>query len=158
MIRNEIVQQAFEMGYRVNDEGQLISPKGKARKLRQNSKGYLETNVRIGGKLCHLYIHQLVAYQKYGDGIYGAECVRHIDGNPQNNTIENIRIGTQSQNMRDIPCSERKKNAEHATSFVRKWDKKVIREYHENHSHSYKETMNHFGITSKGALWFILNK
>lgn len=146
------------MGYRVNDKGQLVSPTGVERKLSQDSGGYLHTNIRICGKLCHLYVHQLVAYQKYGDAIYEAECVRHLDGNSLNNAIENIRIGTQSQNMMDIPYSVRKKKADNATSFVRKWNKKVVREYHENHSHSYKETMNHFGITSKGTLWFILNK
>lgn len=158
MIKNIAIENAYNMGYRVDDNGHLISPKGMLRKVRKDSRGYLETNVRIDGKLCHLYIHQLVAYQKYGNKIYSAECVRHLDGNPLNNTSTNIEIGTLSENMMDIPQETRKRNAEIATSFVRKWDKMKIREYHKRNGNSYKQTKEHFGISSSGTLWFILNK
>lgn len=158
MINNRAIEKAYNIGYRVDDKGCLISPKGVTRKVRKDSRGYLETNVRIEGKLYHLYVHQLVTYQKFGNKIYSAECVRHLDGNPLNNTSINIEIGTQSENMMDIPSEKRKRNAEIATSYVRKWDKKKIREYHKRNGNSYKETKEHFGISSNGTLWFILNK
>lgn len=157
MKSNEVIKWAYDKGYRITHDGQLLSPKGIIRKIHKNKVGYYETNVRIKGKLYHLYIHRLCAYQKYGDIIFDAECVRHLDGNPLNNCSDNIEIGTQKDNIMDIPKEVRQKKAEYATSFIRKYNKNEVREFYKQ-NRSYKKTMNHFGMTTKSTLWFILNK
>lgn len=100
-----------------------------------------------------------MAYQKYGDRIYNPRMVvRHLDGNPLNNSWENIAIGTQSENNMDKPPELRRRMAVHASSFMTVYSKSLvdkIKEY--KMTHGYKDTMREFGITSKGTLWNIIN-
>ena len=85
--------------------------------------------------------------------------VRHLDGNPKNNSYANIEIGTQRDNNLDIPREVRLRTAIYATSFMTKYDKETVERIKEfKKTHSYKETMREFGISSKGTLWNILNK
>ena len=156
---NEAVIYAFNKGYRVCKDGTVVSPKGAIIKGRIGNTGYKRFNIRLNGKeTSQVYIHKLCAYQKYGDIAFQTDCVRHLDGNPLNNCPDNIKIGTQSDNMMDIPKDVRQKKAEHATSFTRKYNKNEVRDFYKQNGNSYKKTMNHFGMTSKGTLWFILNK
>ncbi len=145
---------ALSRGYFVNCMGDLYY-KNNERKLRKNTKGYFDANIRIGGKLHHLSPHRLQAYQKYGNDLYGEGIqVRHLNGNPEDNTWENIAIGTQFENMQDIPPNIRRLNS----SLVSKKHPhhKIISYY--NKVKSYKLTMNKFNLSSKGTLFFILNK
>lgn len=65
--------------------------------------------------------HRLVAYSKFGDEMFrpGIE-VRHLDGNVQNNSFENISIGTKSENSLDKLPSVRLKAARAAAKKRRK--------------------------------------
>jgi hypothetical protein len=123
-----------------------------------NSKGYIYGGIKINGKTTKIYAHRLQAYKKFGDAMFeDGIMVRHLDGNPANNSWDNIEIGTQSDNMMDIDADIRLAKALHATSFARKHDKETIRAFYREHN-SYKKTMEHFNISSKGTLHFILNK
>ncbi len=106
-------------------------------------------------------VHMLCAYQKYGEMALKCECVRHLDGNSLNNAHNNIAIGTLSENTMDIPEDVRRKRATKAShSYMMKWNAKdveTIKEYHSK-GHSYKKTMEVFDISSKGTLYYILNK
>ena len=158
MIKNRNIEKAYIKGYRVDEQGRLVSPKGVVRKARKSLSGYLCVSIRINGRMSSVYVHQIAASQKFGEEIFSSECVRHLDGNPLNNKLTNIEIGTQSENIRDIPAETRKRSANIATSYIRKWDKKVVRKYYEENGKSYKKTKEFFGISSKGTLWYILNK
>lgn len=48
-----------------------------------------------------VYVHKLVAYQKFGDNALVGE-VRHMDNNSLNNAPHNIEMGTHSDNMNDM--------------------------------------------------------
>ncbi len=88
---------AFTKGYRVDVDGRLISPF-------VDNRGYLRFNLKgfRSGKSCPLLVHQLAAYQAFGeDSLMVGIQVRHLDGNPLNNCLENIAIGTASQNSMD---------------------------------------------------------
>lgn len=147
---------AVKRGYFVSDEGIMFGVKGNEIGT-VNSRGYRESKIRIKGKPEHLTTHRLQAFQKYGIKIYeDGIMVRHRDGNPLNNSWENILIGTASENMMDIPKELRIKNALHATSFIKKYNNQEIKDFHAKFK-SYKITMNHFGISSKGTLHYILN-
>ena len=156
---NKAVVYAFEKGYRVREDGVVVNPKGGIIKGSIGNSGYKKFNIVLNSKERYpVYIHKLCAYQKYGDIAFQADCVRHLDGNPLNNCPDNIKIGTQSDNMMDMPKEVRQKKAEYATSFVRKYNKNEVRDFYKQNGNSYKKTMNHFGMTSKGTLWFVLNK
>lgn len=150
-------QIASKRGYVVTEQGIFMNPAGKILKS-INEKGYIYTNIRIEGKNVTIKAHRIQAFQKYGEKLYElGMMVRHFNGIPSDNSWKNILIGTHSQNMMDVPEQIRIKKALHATSFVRKYDKQKIKDFHINTNSSYKKTMLEFGITSKGTLHFILN-
>ena len=98
---------AYKKGYRVVDN-KVLSPNKKERSLKLNHHGYSLFCISIGGKRVQVAVHRLAAYQKFGDLLFMSECVRHLDGNPSNNRPENLELGTNSDNMMDIPKEERK--------------------------------------------------
>lgn len=154
-------QLAYLKGYRINEAGDVFF-KGR-QKMQQNHNGkYKRFSIRIANnKILNISSHRFQAYQKFGDKIYeDGIVIRHLDGEPCNNSIDNIEIGSQKDNMLDIPKEVRRQHAINATQYVmvHSADKvKEIREYYNKH-HTYKDTMKKFGISSKGTLWFILNK
>lgn len=156
---NNAIIYAFNKGYRVTEEGNAINPNGKIIKGSITKKGYKKFNIRLQNRdTMPVFLHKLCAYQKFGDIVFAADCVRHIDGNPLNNAWNNIEIGTNGDNRMDMPKEKRKILSKHAASFLCKYNKNEIRKFYEENSHSYKKTMAYFGIKSKGTLWFILNK
>lgn len=122
----EAIRLAYEKGYRVMDVG-VVSPKGKRRKLRlsRGTKGrvrYLEFNVKDArGKSVPIPVHRLVAFEKFGEASFGkGTLVRHLDQNPLNNSLDNIALGSNSDNMMDRPYCDRVAHAKVAASALRK--------------------------------------
>lgn len=93
----------YEGLYQVSNTGIVISiGKGRGRKLRtlkqhHDSNGYKEVSLYLGSKRTHYRIHQLVinAFNPTNDI---ALEVNHIDGNKQNNSINNLEWVTHSEN------------------------------------------------------------
>ena len=149
--------ETFEKGYRVRN-GIAYRHDGYAMSSIKDRNGYLFFKPT---KNTPVYIHRLVAYEKYEDQIFDPNIeVRHLDGNLKNNNHDNISLGDHSRNMMDQPKEQRIARAKHASSFRRKFtdeQEQEIKEYY-NYTKSYKETMGEFGITSKGTLHYILRK
>lgn len=155
---NRVEQIAYEKGYRVHENGYVISHINNILKPIKNNKGYYIFCFRdSNNKNKNCLIHRLMAYQKFGEKMYedGIE-VRHKNNNKDDNTFENILIGNHQENMLDLPKDDRQKYAEYATSFIRKYDKREVQVYYSN-CRSYKQTMEQFEISSKGTLYYILN-
>jgi hypothetical protein len=151
----KIEQIAFERGYRVTEKGIFLNP-SKKEIGSINSNGYVYTTIRISGKNTKLKSHRLQAYQKHGDKIFEDDIVvRHVNNIKSDNSSKNIKIGTQSDNMLDIPKELRLVKSIHASSFMKKYDKNEIQNFHSINK-SYKETMEKFNISSKGTLNYIL--
>jgi hypothetical protein len=150
---------AYEKGYYVDKYGNVFNIYNKKRKIYLDSKkNYYIFSLRFGNKIMCCYVHKLVAYQKFGDIIYESNYdIRHLNNNKIDNSWNNINFGTKSQNMMDTPKEERQKHAKHASSFIIKYEANEIIDFY-NKCRSYKETMNHFNISSKGTLHYILNK
>lgn len=148
--------EAFSRGYRVTEDGILLSKTG-ATIGSVNNTGYLSFEIRSNGGKIRISCHRLQAYQKYGDALYGVGMVvRHKNNNKLDNSWDNILIGTHSQNKMDIPEQQRILHAKLAASYLKKHDYNAIRFFHSK-SNSYKQTMEKFSITSKGTLNYILN-
>lgn len=157
---NEIIENkvkyAFERGFDIDKDGQVYGIKGTPL-TGVNDNGYIYVGVRINNKTRKVAAHRLQAYKKFGDKMFEEGIVvRHLDGDSTNNSWDNIAIGTNSDNMMDMSAEVRLAKALHATSFTRKHDKETIKAYYAEHK-SYKKTMEHFNISSKGTLHFILN-
>lgn len=160
--KNEV--KAYNLGYRVNENGELIGLNGKS--VGSLCNGYYRIKVRVkknsDSKIKDHYInclvHRLQAYQKYGEDIYkkGIVC-RHLNGNPLDNSIDNIAIGTQSDNMMDRQQADRIAHASHASSFAQVHNHNEIISFY-NKEKSYSKTMDEFNISSKGTLHYIINK
>ena len=152
--RNEVI--AYDLGYRVNKKGQLIGLKGKP--IGSISNGYYKFKIRQNSGYINCLTHRLQAYQKYGMNIYKSGIVcRHLNGNSLDNSMDNIAIGTQSDNMMDMKPEVRKAKGIHASSFAQIHNHDEIILFY-NKEKSYSKTMDKFNISSKGTLHYILNK
>lgn len=99
---NKILVHAFSIGYRVDDEGNVYNLLNKEIKTRVSGNGYRMFSFRINGVHSSVYVHRLLAYQLFGDKIFkNGIHVRHLNGNPIDNSINNISIGTASDNAMD---------------------------------------------------------
>lgn len=105
-IRNEALIESYNLGYRIIN-GILYNPKNTVVDGMLSKSGYKFYSFRCSNhtkKSTSVYYHRLVALQKYGTKIFEKDIVvRHLDGNKINNSIENIVIGSQSDNMFDVP-------------------------------------------------------
>jgi hypothetical protein len=149
----------YNKGYRITNCGSILNHKGVEINGYKNQKGYISISIKVDGNPKKCPAHRLQAYQKYGDKLYedGLE-VRHKNGIKTDNSWDNILIGTHKENMMDIPEHIRIAIATYASSFNKKHDKEAIIKWHNENGKSYKKTMEHFNISSKGTLHFILNK
>jgi len=151
-------QKAYRKGYRVTSEGELVSCKGEIINGCINNCGYVRFAFRYNGKKIYCNVHRLQAFQKYGNVLFlDGVVTRHKNSLKTDNSYENILIGTHSDNQMDIPEHIRLCRSLHATSFIRKYNKVEVSKFHHDNGNSYKKTMAHFNISSKGTLHFILN-
>jgi hypothetical protein len=96
--KRDAVRQAHEKGYRVIDGNVFYN--GRIRKLFAHKKKlnnnffYYSFGIRVnGGSRIEIYVHQLAAYQKFGEESFGENIiVEHKDGNTLNNNEDNISI------------------------------------------------------------------
>lgn len=74
------------------------------KRLRHNERpdGYHGISLRDGhGLERRTYVHILVAEAFIGEKPFAAACVRHLDGNPSNNSFVNLAWGTYLDNEED---------------------------------------------------------
>ena len=118
---------------------------------------YKYFSFRINGEIIKVYFHRFQAYNKFGDALYEDNImVRHLDGNYLNNSESNIDLGTNSDNMMDIPKEVRVKRSSNASKKYPDELVQAIRLDKES-GMSYKELMVKYGISSKGTLSYIIN-
>lgn len=88
--------------YSATTDGRIWSSKGGGRYLRPaiDRNGYLRVSPCLNGKAYSRPVHALVALAFLGPRPDGEE-IRHLDGDPSNNCVENLRYGTHAENVRD---------------------------------------------------------
>jgi hypothetical protein len=95
--------------YYVSADGQLRGPgRGRRRAIgggvpmrpAVNTNGHLFVSVRQGGARRKLYLHRAVLMAWVGPCPAGQEC-RHLDGDPTNNHVSNLKWGTSAENSQD---------------------------------------------------------
>ena len=153
-------QDAHLRGYYATPEGDAIGLKGRKLTLR-NMGGYLVFTARVNGESKPILVHQLVAYQKFGEKYLLDESMvaRHLDGNSLNNSWENIGIGTTSENILDILPADRHAKAMHAAKHKRRFSDEQVHAIKAMYASglSYKEIGACLSI-NKSTLSYILSK
>lgn len=85
--------------YEVSTEGQIRNKKsGTLRVLDLNSRGYYRIRVQRKGEYHRLMVHRCVA-KAFIPNPDNKKIIDHIDGNPRNNKLSNLRWTTHSENM-----------------------------------------------------------
>jgi len=94
----------YEGLYEVSDLGRIKSLKYEKQKIlkqrRCDAMGHIGVALCKNNEIKTFYIHRLVLIAFVGPCPPGMEC-RHLDGNPQNNRLENLKWGTKSENAQD---------------------------------------------------------
>jgi hypothetical protein len=109
------IRHASEKGCHVLADGRVLGVRGEELTLRKNPNGYLAFGVYFEGKTFPVAVHQLAAYQYFGE----AWCnnphlyVRHLDGDKTNNSRDNLALGTASDNNMDKPLEVRRNASKH---------------------------------------------
>ena len=151
-------ETAYEKGYRVAENGDLIGPRGNTLVPHASGNGYPWFRYERGS-IC-VPTHRLVAYQKFGRDLYtpGLE-VRHKDNDFENNSWGNLLLGNKSQNMMDKPPEERKRIARIAALAQRKLSEGEAQQLRNDHvaGLSYRQLMKKYGI-AKSTVSYIVNK
>lgn len=81
------------LGYLINREGFVKSPKGKILKTSTSNSGYLFINVKNKG----FFLHRALAFA-FIDRCLDKNFINHIDGNKLNNDLCNLEWCTKSEN------------------------------------------------------------
>lgn len=89
----------FGCGYDASDSGEVFSCNmNKLLKQETTKNGYKRVNLYCNGKRKRFLVHRLVWETFVGKIPEGYE-LDHIDGNPQNNRLENLRVVTHKENQ-----------------------------------------------------------
>ncbi len=77
---------------------------GEIRSHRGNNYGHLKIKFRHSGKRSCFWLHRLICRAFHGEPpVYDGEdaFVRHMDGDPTNNSADNLRYGSKVENEND---------------------------------------------------------
>lgn len=145
-VGNSAIKLAKEKGYIVDESG-IVWRSGRVIQVTKSRDGRSRFRIRDSrGKVVNIPVHRLIGYQKFGDIIFNVGMqVRHLDDDYTNNSMSNIDVGTQSDNMMDVPPDVRLSRAKHAASFNsnKVMAGGVIFD-------SYTDAAKHFGISDNG--------
>ena len=68
----------------------------------KHSHGYLALCINIDGRTKRLYAHRVAWLLQYGEWPPEGMQIDHINGDPADNRIANLRLATRSQNMANV--------------------------------------------------------
>jgi hypothetical protein len=164
-IGNRTLEIAYTRGYLVDEYGNLFSPNGKQIKTSKDKDGYEKYSIRINGKKRSFTVHRLAGFQLFGLKVFRSDLeVRHLDGNPANNILENLALGTHLDNMRDVPKELRKRRSssgrKEAIKKIRKFNDAEIRSirlFHNNYQYSMSELAEKYEV-AKSTISYIINR
>lgn len=152
--QHELIKFSYDKGYQVDSDGKVYNYLGGEIKLSKTSSGYYSFNIRMNGSNpTRVFVHRLQAYQKFGDKLFtNGIVVRHLNGDSTDNSINNIDIGTQQDNMLDVPKNKRILNASNP-----KYNHiEIINDY--KNGLSTKELMEKYKIKNRSSIFSITKK
>jgi hypothetical protein len=140
-------------------DGTVVDVSGFPRNT-QLKNGYLEFSIRLGITR-KVKVHVLAAYQKFGEACFQEGIlVRHLNGVSTDNSLDNIAIGTASDNMMDLPPQARLARARHAATKLRSLTPEQVLELRKRFAAGEKlQTLaTEFGVAKSTASYAINKK
>lgn len=103
-VRGQIAALRDSDMYFVSSEGQVFSMhRGVLRPIRLGERGeYLKFTIFESGRKTTKRVHKAVAETFLGPAPRADSVVRHLNGNPHDNRVENLRWGTPAENGADM--------------------------------------------------------
>lgn len=86
-------------GYRVTEYGEILSTRGKPLCQWSDNMGYRQVVMYKNRKRCYKRVHRLV-YEAFMGPIPKGLIVNHIDGSKDNNSLSNLELITNSENIK----------------------------------------------------------
>ena len=87
----------YERNYRLYIDGEVWSVRSGKFLKQETSKGYKRVTLSINGKTERFQVHRLVAMY-FIENKLNKPCVNHIDGDKENNNLNNLEWCTYSEN------------------------------------------------------------
>lgn len=88
-------------GYKANRAGLICGPRGRVLRPMQMESGHLYVITPRPRSPRKLFVHRAVLFTFVGPPSDPAHEVRHLDGNPANNRLDNLAWGTRLENAHD---------------------------------------------------------
>jgi hypothetical protein len=121
----QVIVNAHNIGYYSKD-GKCYNPKGEELKSHLKRKNHRNTpyhyiHLPCEGPRFTIRLHQFIAYQLYDMQYFQPGIVaRHKDGNSLNNSLDNIIIGTHTDNTADMTKESRRNRSLQAMKTKRR--------------------------------------
>lgn len=129
--RSKALMHAYNKGYRVLKDGAVISHLKNYLKLIKSSNGYYSFSIKFNSERYSVSVHQLQAYQKFGDAIFDLDYkvqIRHLNGISTDNSWNNIDIGTPLDNHLDKPKAVRDRFVRAGANALKNFTNDQVRE------------------------------
>lgn len=110
MQKIDVLEYALSKGYSATKDGQIIGVLGFPLKEAKTISGYKFFGVRFGSKSLNVSSHRFIAFY-FGLKVNENECVRHKNAIKTDNRLENLEVGSVSDNFNDNDESWRQKFA-----------------------------------------------
>lgn len=136
---------AFRVGFKVDEVGELSIPSGIRARISFGSNGYSYFRFTHKSERHQVYIHQLQAFQLYGDRVFESAEVRHKNGVKTDNRSCNILIGSRSDNAMDMSPYERRRTSLIASGHLVRTDWREI-ERDRDDGMSYRDLEKKHGV------------
>lgn len=104
----ERVVKIEDSTYRASSNGYIINKQGRPLVGSENGKGYCQHQIKINNRVKSYYTARLI-YEAFNGKIPEGLEIDHIDGDPRNNKLENLRAVTHKENMNNPVTKARMK-------------------------------------------------
>lgn len=142
--------------YRISDKGKIINPDNSIKSYSKDRLGYGKVSFTVNNKQTSRLLHRLILIAFKGDCPEGMEGC-HNDGNPSNNTLENLRWDTRKNNHADKKKHGTWQGGEkNNASKLKEYQVLEIREMHKKGLSTYKIAAKY--KMAQSIIWYIVNR
>ena len=137
----------YENLYKISNYGNIYSVvKQKSKSTRKKPNGYIIVDLCKNGIVHTKHIHRLVA-EAFIPNPNGLPQVNHIDGNKQNNCVDNLEWCTCKENMQHAVENGLIKKGENHKLYKRKLSDETVlkmKNYHQKHKYDRSKKINQY--------------
>lgn len=151
---------AYLLGYSADINGRMFAPDGKEIRggvAKSGHKNFVPRGLNKTNR-CSVLVHRFVAYAFFGSEVFNHQLVRHLNGIPHDNSVENLMPGSSKENRADIPreilVNNGKRNAYIIIEKTRKLSDEQVKEMRnerQKNSTPYRWLAGMFGVTAMTA-------